>query len=229
MRSRPSSSLLDGTSGTVTAGRRNAGTRRSPVAWRRAGRVPDRCRWRYLTGSRWSGPAPASAARYLQGPAMMTTAQWTTSFLWCAAGNHRHGAGASTCAGKLAPPRPPGPVGPPGAAPLRCCAHSRARSSVGERCLHTAEVGGSIPSVPTTHHQVRAGFRTTAAAGSPRVRASLSVAIGSVGMFNGPVPAGGSRWDQRLATSKAASRRSSRAPRTSPSSWSTSRAWTEPK
>src|SRR6266542_1890796 len=35
-----------------------------------------------------------------------------------------------------------------------------ARSSAGERCLHTAEVTGSIPVAPTTNPQLRAGAST---------------------------------------------------------------------
>jgi hypothetical protein len=111
---------------------------------------------------------PASAAEYLQGPVRMTMTQRTTSFLWCEEGNHRWTRGArwtdaieviGATRSRLACPVTRsargwlrggrslvGRRGDPGVP----CARSRARSSVGERCLHTAEVRGSIPLVPTT-------------------------------------------------------------------------------
>ncbi len=114
---------------------------------------------------------PASAAEYLQGPVRMTMTQRTTSFLWCEEGNHRWTRGArwtdaieviGATRSRLACPVTRsargwlrggrslvGRRGDPGVP----CARSRARSSVGERCLHTAEVRGSIPLVPTSKNR----------------------------------------------------------------------------
>jgi hypothetical protein len=94
---------------------------------------------------------------------MMTTDQRTTSFLWSAERTTPpsrapgRGASAGVSAREVEPAwRPPHTCwyrSPPrdlGRAP-------RARSSVGERCLHTAEARGSIPLAPTHAPPMRAG------------------------------------------------------------------------
>jgi hypothetical protein len=93
------------------------------------------------------------AAGHLQGPETMATTQRTTSLLWWGDGTTRSAHAQRSGTGSS---RPPGWLhrGPTGT--VR--AFARARSSVGERCLHTAEVGGSIPPVPTpTNTKLRAG------------------------------------------------------------------------
>jgi hypothetical protein len=139
--------VLDGTSGTAA---------RSGVLhrWRavRRDEFPTDAFRRYPVWIRWSWSSIRPlAAGHLQGPVMMTIAQRTTSFLWCGKGaTHVAGLHVDLTARRCRR-RGSGPgcrVGLSPAVPVPC-ARSRARSSVGERCLHTAEVRGSIPLVPT--------------------------------------------------------------------------------
>ena len=112
-----------------------------------AGRTPDRCA---KGGARWgfagaiqrpavSGRAPpGSRDDYDCSPIR------TTSFLWWHGGNHTSSPSARILGVLGAEPR--GWLRSPPAGTVR---GPRARSSVGERCLHTAEVRGSIPRAPT--------------------------------------------------------------------------------
>jgi hypothetical protein len=132
--------------------------------------LPIDARRRCPVGIRWSLPASGpSAAGHLQGPVMTMTAlqygpppssggtEGTTPQ------RRLHGSWRGRLRGRRGwPPRPPaGRVRGP-----------RARSSVGERCLHTAEVRGSIPRAPTgTSPQVRAGPPPTSGTGPGPCRA----------------------------------------------------------
>src|SRR6056297_2444738 len=95
----------------------------------------------------WYSPSRSSAglaAEHLQGPVRTATAQRTTSF---------HLVQRKITSGDPRCSNPPRPVGQwSGGEPGRCATVRRPGRVAQwlERCLHTAEVGGSIPPAPTT-------------------------------------------------------------------------------